>query len=123
MYFCFDLMGQNSNDPESGPFETVAVTCPLKDLEEKPAIKKCCQHGEVLDETLDKCVDGSSVKPGIEERWKLQINGYLHNGYDGQFEEKGLLVPYNTTHQNASRSFHVSIKIIIISLHRSNLLA
>ena len=110
MYFCFDLLGQNAEDPASGPFETVAITCPNKKLAEKPKIRKCCQHGEVLDSTLDSCVNGSSVNPTITDRWKLQINGYLHNGYEGQFQEKGILSPYNKTEQDASKEFHVSIK-------------
>ena len=109
MYFCFDLLGQNTEDPSTGPFETVAITCPNKKLEEKPKIKKCCQHGEVLDSTLDNCVSASGVEPSITDRWKLQINGYLHNGYEKEFQEKGILSPYNKTEQDASKKFHVSI--------------
>ena len=105
MYFCFDLLGQNAENPDSGPFETVAITCPNKKLEEKPKIRKCCPHGEVLDQRMEKCV-GKDSKLNITDDWRIQINGHLYKGYDGPIKEKKILSPYEL--KNSSK-FYVRI--------------
>ena len=89
MYFCFDLLAQNA---EADQFESVAVTCPKKELTNEPKIKKCCPEGQVLDTRLEKCV-GKDIELNITEKWQIQINGHLYDGYKGQnsLEEKGIL--------------------------------
>ena len=54
MFFCFDIMDEN----------TVALTCPKVEL--KKPINRCCD----LTDPTDECTD---------ENWELPINGHLFN--------------------------------------------
>ena len=108
MYFCFDLLGENPEDSESGPSQTVAVTCPQKELTETPQIRKCCPHGEVLDEILDNCVSGNGIEKNIKELWRLPINGHVYNGYAGELYDKKIIAPYKI---NTMDTFYVGIQI------------
>ena len=105
MYFCFDLLEDQSSTPDQ--FQTVAVTCPKKKLTKEPKITKCCPHGQVLDNASENCV-GEGQELGIEDKWRLQINGHLYRGYEGPLHDKEILVPYNVT--NSSQNFWVRVQ-------------
>ena len=79
MYFCFDLLDQGPASINQNNLQTVAVTCPRKDLSEGTKIQKCCPPHEYLDTYQDKCVRSET---NLADQWRLQINGHLYTQED-----------------------------------------
>ena len=79
MYFCFDLLDQGPTSINQNNLQTVAVTCPRKDLSEGTKIQKCCPPHEYLDTYQDKCVRSET---NLADQWRLQINGHLYTQED-----------------------------------------
>ena len=82
MYFCFDLIDKPSeNGDESGPkLQTVAVTCPKKELPEETKIEKCCPDGEMLDSSISECVMiNHTMRANVTNKWRLPVNGHLYS--------------------------------------------
>ena len=99
MYFCFDLLGDNDEPSNPVKFQTVAITCPKKRFTKERKIQKCCPHGQVLDRYELKCEEkDSAVNP--TDKWTLQVNGHLYNGYKGQknLKDEGILSHNNFNH-------------------------
>ena len=87
MYFCFDLLDPGTSSSNRNDFQTVAVTCPKKDLPRGTNMQKCCPNNEYLDSTQTKCVNSTDSA----HLWGLQINGhfYTHEGLNaaGVFQD------------------------------------
>ena len=92
MYFCFDLLGDNDEPSNPDKFQTVAITCPKKRFTKERKIQKCCPHGQALDRQLEKCV-GKNLAVNATDKWTLQVNGHLYDGYKGQqnLKDEGIL--------------------------------
>ena len=103
MYFCFDLLGDNDEPSNPDKFQTVAITCPKKRFTKERKIQKCCPHGQALDRQLEKCVE-KNLAVNATDKWTLQVNGHLHDGYKGQqnLKDEGILSYNNFDHKVCS---------------------
>ena len=106
MYFCFDLLGDSNEPSNPDKFQTVAITCPKKRFTKERKIQKCCPHGQALDSTSwlrPHCV-GKNIAVNVTNEWKLQINGHLYDGYEGQtnLKDEGTLSENNFDHKVGS---------------------
>ena len=99
MYFCFDLLGDNNEPSNTDKLQTVAITCPKKRFTKERKIQKCCPHGQALDRKL-RCV-GKNLAVNATDKWTLQVNGHLYDGYKGQqnLKDEGILSHNNFEHK------------------------
>ena len=77
MFFCFDQL-----ELEGGEMETVALTCPKKELS-KFHISKCCPQGKVLHGENNSCIDDAT-----NSSLSIPINGHLYKGDELEIDMK-----------------------------------